>query len=55
MLNSRFLKLKILQGMNFAKTPFKEPVDQFAKVSFVIVGLQLVTNNPRRLGVVQFT
>ena len=55
MLNPRFLKLKILQGMNFAKTPFKEPVDQFAKVSFVLVGLQLVTNNPRRLGVVQFT
>ena len=49
--NTKFLKLKIQSGLNFAKTPFKEAPNQFAKVSFVVVGLQLTTNNPRRLGV----
>ena len=39
-------------GMNFAKTPFREPANQMAKVAFIIVGLQLTTNNRRRQGVV---
>ena len=50
-LNSNYLKLKIQKGLNFAKTPFKEPHNQLAKVCFVVVGCQFVTNNSRRLGV----
>ena len=50
-LNSQFIRLKIQKGLNFAKTPFKEPANQLAKVAFVVVGVQLVTNNSRRLGV----
>jgi len=37
--------------MNFAKTPFKEPTNQLAKVAFIVVGCQLTTNNRRRHGV----
>lgn len=50
-LNSNFIKLKIQKGLNFAKTPFKEPHNQLAKVCFVVLGCQFVTNNSRRLGV----
>ena len=50
-LNSKFLKLSIERSLNFAKTPFKEPSNQLAKVAFIVVGIQLVTNNARRLGV----
>jgi hypothetical protein len=39
-------------GMNFAKTPFKEPSNQMAKVGFIVVGLQITTNNRRRQGVI---
>ena len=51
MLNTKYLKLKMQAGMNFAKTPFKEPSNQMAKVAFVVVGLQLVTNHRARQGV----
>ena len=51
MLNDNYIKMKIQANKNFAKTPFKEPVNQFAKVAFVVLGCQLVINNPRRLGV----
>ena len=51
LLNTQFLKLKIMAGLNFAKTPFRENTDQHAKVCHVVFGGQLVTNNPRRLGV----
>jgi len=51
LLNSKYMKLKVQAGLNFAKTPFKEPFNQFAKVAFVVVGVQLTTNNPRRCGV----
>ena len=51
LLNRKYLKLKMQAGMNFAKTPFKEPYNQLAKVAFIVVGLQLTTNNPRRQGV----
>ena len=50
LLNTKYLKLKIQAGLNFAKTPFKEPANQLAKVAFVVVGVQLVTNNRRRQG-----
>ena len=50
-LNRKYLKLKMQSGMNFAKTPFKEPTNQLAKVAFIVVGLQLTTNNRRRHGV----
>jgi hypothetical protein len=50
LLNTKYLKLKIQAGLNFAKTPFKEPANQMAKVGFVVVGIQLVTNNRRRQG-----
>ena len=51
MLQTKYLKLKVMSGLNFAKTPFKEPANQQAKVAFVLVGLQLTTNNRRRQGV----
>ena len=50
-INSDAMKLKIQKGLNFAKTPFKEPHNQFAKVGFIVVGAQVTVNNPRRLGV----
>ena len=50
-LQSKYLKLKMQSGLNFAKTPFREPHNQMAKVAFVLVGVQLVTNNRRRQGV----
>jgi hypothetical protein len=53
--NYEFLKFKVQKGMNFAKTPFKSPSNQLAQVAFMILGGQLVTNNPRRLGVITFT
>lgn len=54
-LNPKALKLKIMRGMNFSKTKFKEPTDGFSKVAFIIVGLQVVPTSLRSLGVVQFT
>tara|TARA_Y100001973_G_C5209206_1_gene344116 strand:- start:14661 stop:15677 length:1017 start_codon:yes stop_codon:yes gene_type:complete len=51
MLQTKYLKLKMQEGLNFAKTPFKEPVSQQAKISYVITSLQLMTNNRRRQGV----
>ena len=52
MLQTKYLKLRLQEGLNFAKTPFKEPSNQQAKVGFVIVGAQLMTNNRRRQGVI---
>ena len=52
MLQSKYLKFKILSGLNFAKTPFREPANQLAKVAFIVLGAQLTTNNRRRQGVV---
>jgi len=51
-LNTKYLKMHMQAGMNFAKTPFKEPANQMAKVGFIVVGLQITTNNRRRQGVV---
>ena len=51
MLQTKYLKLKMQEGLNFAKTPFKEPVSQQAKIAYIISGLQLMTNNRRRQGV----
>lgn len=51
MLNTKYLKLKVQAGKNFAKTPFREPSNQLAKVAFVVFGAQLTTNNRRRQGV----
>jgi hypothetical protein len=48
LLNKKYLKLKMQTGMNFAKTPFKEPFNQLAKVAFIVVGIQLTGNNWRR-------
>lgn len=52
MLQSKFLKFKVLSGLNFAKTPFREPANQLAKVAFIVLGAQLTTNNRRRQGVI---
>ena len=52
MLQSKYMKFKIQAGCNFAKTPFREPANQLAKVAFIILGAQLTTNNRRRQGVV---
>ena len=51
-LNTKYLKMHMQAGMNFAKTPFKEPSTQMAKVGFILVGLQITTNNRRRQGVI---
>ena len=51
LLNTKYLKLKVQAGLNFAKTPFKEPSNQMAKVAFVVVGIQLVCNHRARQGV----
>lgn len=51
-LNTKYLKMKVQAGLNFAKTPFKEPHNQLAKVAFVVAGIQLVTNHRRRQGVI---
>jgi len=51
-LNTKYLKMHMQAGMNFAKTPFKEPANQMAKVGFIVVGLQITTNNRRRQGVI---
>ena len=51
-LNTKYLKMHMQAGMNFAKTPFKEPSNQMAKVGFIVVGLQIPTNNRRRQGVI---
>ena len=51
-LNTRYLSMHMQANMNFAKTPFKEPANQMAKVGFIVVGLQITTNNRRRQGVI---
>ena len=51
-LNTKYLKMHMQAGMNIAKTPFKEPSNQMAKVGFIVVGLQITTNNRRRQGVI---
>ena len=51
-LNTNYLKMHMQSGMNFAKTPFKEPANQMAKVAFIVAGLQITTNNRRRQGVI---
>lgn len=47
-LNRSTLKLKIQAGLNFSKTPFKEPFNQMAKVAFIVLGTQLTVIEPRR-------
>lgn len=55
LLNSKYLKFKVLSGVNFAKTPFRSPPNQLARVAFIVLGCNLVTNNPRRLAQIDFT
>lgn len=50
-LNKDYIRLHVMSGVNFSKTPFKENSNQLAKVAFICVGLQLVCDNPRRQGV----
>ena len=49
-INNRYFKLKVQRGANFSKTPFVrgDAGGQLARVSFMVAGLQLITNNPRR-------
>ena len=49
-INAMNFKLKIQRGANFAKTPFVrgDAGGQLARVSFMVAGIQLITNNPRR-------
>ena len=51
--NINVMKLKIQRGANFAKTPFvmADATGVLAKVCFYIVGIQFVSNNPRRTAV----
>ena len=53
--NYEHLKFKVQKGVNFSKTPFQKPANQLAQVAFMVLGAQLITNNPRRLGVITFT
>tara|TARA_Y100000034_G_C6881253_1_gene403857 strand:- start:1077 stop:2051 length:975 start_codon:yes stop_codon:yes gene_type:complete len=50
-LNTEFIKLKVQTDVNFSKTPFRTPHDQFTKVAFIVFSCQLVINNPRRQSV----
>jgi hypothetical protein len=50
-LQKKYIRLHVMSGVNFAKTPFKENSNQLAKVAYIVVGLQLVSDNIRRLGV----
>jgi hypothetical protein len=50
-LQPKYLKFKIQAGKNFAKTPYKEPANQLAKVAYVVFGGQLVTNHRKRQGI----
>lgn len=52
--NINTMKLKILKGANFAKTPFSDMqnVGVLAKVCFYLVGIQFVALNPRRNDVI---
>ena len=52
LLNTDYLKFKIMKGMNFKKTPFREPTNQFAQVAYVVLACQLTTNNRRRQGLI---
>ncbi len=52
MLQSKYLKFKVQEGLNFAKTPFREPANQLARNSFVVLSSQLTSNNRRRQGVI---
>ena len=52
MLNTKYIRFKIQTGMNFAKTPFRNPPNQLAKVAFVIVGSQLTCNHRQRQGII---
>ena len=45
------IRMKIMKGMNFSRTKFKEPHNQFAKVAFVVLGIQLMGVEPRTTGV----
>jgi hypothetical protein len=49
-LNSKYIGLCIERSLNFAKTPFKEPSNQFAKVGYIVTGVQFTGNNFRRQG-----
>ena len=50
MLNSDHLQLFVSSGNNMKMTEWVKPANQTAKVAQVILGLQLATNNRRRLG-----
>ena len=52
LLNTKWLKLKVMRRLNFAKTPFQQNTFQHAKVGHVVFGGQMTTSNPRRLGVI---
>ena len=51
MIQDKYLKFRLQEGLNAAKTPFKEPASQQAKVGFILFGCQLMSNNRRRQGV----
>tara|TARA_R110001583_G_scaffold150370_1_gene302409 strand:- start:4783 stop:5787 length:1005 start_codon:yes stop_codon:yes gene_type:complete len=55
MLNSKYLKFKIQQGMNFSKTPFQAGQNQLAKSAFIVLGCQLTTNHLARQGLIHDT
>lgn len=52
LINTDFLKLKMMKGMEFSNTEFRSPANQMAKTAFVVAGIQLTTNNRRRQGVI---
>lgn len=49
-LNSNHLQLYVSSGNNLKQTGWKEPANQTAKVSQIILACELATNNRRRLG-----
>jgi hypothetical protein len=52
MLNSDFLELGFLRGMNFDWTPFQQPEDQLARVSTCVAAGNLLCSNRASGGIV---
>jgi len=52
-IDNRALKLRVMKQANFKKTPFVslQSNGQLAQLAYMVAGIQLTTNNRRRLGV----
>jgi hypothetical protein len=54
MLNTKYIRIKIHRKRNFVMTPFRQPIDQDAQVSQVLLAGNMTINNGRFQGVITF-